>query len=468
MHVSEAVVKALAPDPASFRNADAIEQAGQLVQLNSSPDGHILFGECLGSGKSSYTVSADFTDESSPAFSCSCPSRKRPCKHALALTLAKARNRKFTTAALPQPLVDKREKAARRAESKPAASAATTAGTARSNSRVEQQLQGLALAETVLQALTANGLAAVNGKTLLALKNQTKQLADCHLTGVQGLLLQLLDTFAMTDTEAMYTIVCQDAARVHALVQRGRSYLQDRLANPEAPRDTTSEIEAVLGTAWQLSDLAAIGNTSTAHLLQLAFTCYDNEAELHYQDLGVWLNLEESRVDLSVNYRPYRAVQHVPQEDSCDRMLTVRQCYHYPTAGQNRRIRWNELPSMTPPDDADWQAACQCRQTDGEHICRQVKQQLINPLCSRHPYVLLSCDEFSADKSGHFVRCGTVWFQLANAVSGGWADTLPVLSLLGRRLSQYSALLGRFAYRDGSLQVAPLSLLGPQGLLRLA
>jgi len=47
-------------------------------------DGSVLWGECLGSAAAPYRTAVDL---SGPAYRCSCPSRKFPCKHALALLL---------------------------------------------------------------------------------------------------------------------------------------------------------------------------------------------------------------------------------------------------------------------------------------------------------------------------------------------------------------------------------------------
>ena len=43
-----------------------------------------LWGLCQGSGSKPYQTAIDLTE---PAFKCSCPSRKFPCKHALGLML---------------------------------------------------------------------------------------------------------------------------------------------------------------------------------------------------------------------------------------------------------------------------------------------------------------------------------------------------------------------------------------------
>jgi hypothetical protein len=72
---SAAQVEALAPDPASLRNARTA--AGQFSATGLTGD--ILWGLCRG-----YQVAADLAG---PAFKCSCPSRKIPCKHVLGLLL---------------------------------------------------------------------------------------------------------------------------------------------------------------------------------------------------------------------------------------------------------------------------------------------------------------------------------------------------------------------------------------------
>ena len=43
-----------------------------------------VWGKCQGSGRTPYQVSIDLK---APAYRCSCPSRKFPCKHAVALLL---------------------------------------------------------------------------------------------------------------------------------------------------------------------------------------------------------------------------------------------------------------------------------------------------------------------------------------------------------------------------------------------
>jgi hypothetical protein len=75
-------VLALAPDDASRRAAIPLGRPGQWTDAGAAGD--LVWGLCAGSGKNPYQVIADLAG---PAFKCSCPSRKFPCKHTLALLL---------------------------------------------------------------------------------------------------------------------------------------------------------------------------------------------------------------------------------------------------------------------------------------------------------------------------------------------------------------------------------------------
>jgi hypothetical protein len=75
-------VTALASDASSLSGARSISGAGHWPA--SGLAGDVLWGLCRGSGKNPYQVAVDL---SAPAYKCSCPSRKFPCKHALGLML---------------------------------------------------------------------------------------------------------------------------------------------------------------------------------------------------------------------------------------------------------------------------------------------------------------------------------------------------------------------------------------------
>ena len=75
-------VLALAPDAASQRAAQSLASGRSWQAAGAGPGW--LWGECRGSAAAPYRAVVDL---SGPAYRCSCPSRKFPCKHALALLL---------------------------------------------------------------------------------------------------------------------------------------------------------------------------------------------------------------------------------------------------------------------------------------------------------------------------------------------------------------------------------------------
>ncbi|MFD7873179.1 SWIM zinc finger family protein [Streptomyces sp. NPDC059766] len=79
-------VLALAPDAASGRAGSRLGEAGPWSEAGSSGEGAV-WGLCKGSGSDPYRTVVDVADASGPAYRCSCPSRKFPCKHALGLLL---------------------------------------------------------------------------------------------------------------------------------------------------------------------------------------------------------------------------------------------------------------------------------------------------------------------------------------------------------------------------------------------
>jgi hypothetical protein len=78
-------IKNKAPDRTAFAAAKKIATAASWSSLGRQPN--ILWGVALGSKGDSYSV---YIDASRSAFECNCASRKRPCKHALALLILDA------------------------------------------------------------------------------------------------------------------------------------------------------------------------------------------------------------------------------------------------------------------------------------------------------------------------------------------------------------------------------------------
>lgn len=79
---TQAQVEQFAPDDRSVKAARKLARPGPWSDTGSTDT--LVWGKCQGSGKTPYQVSVDLTG---PAAKCTCPSRKFPCKHGIALLM---------------------------------------------------------------------------------------------------------------------------------------------------------------------------------------------------------------------------------------------------------------------------------------------------------------------------------------------------------------------------------------------
>ncbi|MGP7795223.1 SWIM zinc finger family protein [Sphingomonas sp. CLY1604] len=87
MAIDLVAVEHLATDQASLKAAAGLAKPGKWSGIGISEDEALIWGQCAGSGANPYRVMADLRDRGSK---CTCPSRKFPCKHALALLWLRA------------------------------------------------------------------------------------------------------------------------------------------------------------------------------------------------------------------------------------------------------------------------------------------------------------------------------------------------------------------------------------------
>ncbi|WP_052810228.1 SWIM zinc finger family protein [Streptomonospora alba] len=173
-------VWALAPDPSSRRAAVATaapslwSAAGHRPAGDSTPP--VVWGECAGSGAASYRVVAELV--SPPDCSCSCPSRKTPCKHALALMHLWAEGGTEPGEA-PERVA---RWLARRADARPGPPepADPRAAADRLERREERVAEGLVELDLWLRDQVANGLAASRDDGYRRLDSMAARLVDAQ------------------------------------------------------------------------------------------------------------------------------------------------------------------------------------------------------------------------------------------------------------------------------------------------
>lgn len=185
-------IEALSPDASSLKAANKLLNKGKWPVLGSN--GIALWGECQGSGKKPYLTRIDLSE---PAFKCSCPSRKFPCKHALALFMLFADDEtSFTQKDAPDWVSEWLESRSSRKEAKAKKEDAPVDEAAQAKriaAREKKIARGLDEFELWLQDLVRSGLMAFPAKPLAYVDDMAARLVDSQASGLARLLKELND-----------------------------------------------------------------------------------------------------------------------------------------------------------------------------------------------------------------------------------------------------------------------------------
>lgn len=183
---------ALAPDAASAKAGRSLATASKWQNVGQNE--RAVWGECQGSGAKPYQTVIDLSE---PAFKCSCPSRKFPCKHALGLFLLIANEPATGNATVPawaaewlgkrDSQAQRRSEAAKKADEEP--DEATLARRAsqkakRSLDREAKVVAGLKELELWLRDLLRHGLASAQTRSFDHWEQMAARLIDAQAPGV--------------------------------------------------------------------------------------------------------------------------------------------------------------------------------------------------------------------------------------------------------------------------------------------
>ena len=346
--------------------------------------------------------------------------------------------------------------------------------------KIQTQLGGLDLLESLINDLVRAGLGGLNAKSARQIEEQAKQLGNTYLPGAQNALHALTglfyrsqisseDELKVAERERVYSAALDQLNRLHSLCKAGRKYLNHRLEDPDLKPETETDIAAWLGHAWQLRELKDAGLVQPkAELLQLAFNSHDDWTRQEFVETGVWLNLGTGAVQLTRNYRPYRAAKFIREDDSCFHVAISPELCIYP-GNVNPRVRW-EAMEPRPPTAADYAKARQYAKSDFKAVMKEVKAQLKSPLGDRHPFALVKYRSLGRVGDGVVIEDQTgERLALAEVSHESEPATLHLLPMLPPAVKNDQVLLVRFGHDLDAqkLHAKPWSVVMETDIIRL-
>ena len=326
-------VKSLAPDPAALKSAQGLADARHWVSLGGNEV--VLWGECKGSGKEPYKVRVDLANM---GYACSCPSRKFPCKHGLALMLLSATSsaalKEQTPPAWVADWLEKREERKGRAEKKAQTkeqtsetSAARQKEAARRAARREKLTdQGIVSLEKWLKDFARAGLASAQSAPAAFWNDQAARMVDSQLPGAARLIRELA---SITGTRADWAeLLLLRLARLQVLVNAYRR-------SEALPQTTQQDVRGLLG--WSVNQdelLASITGPRDNWLVLHSQTELDEKTNLRTQTNWLW-GKNEKRLALILNF----AHQSQPMDASLVQGLVLQgELVYFPGAHPLRAI----------------------------------------------------------------------------------------------------------------------------------
>lgn len=283
-------VFALAPDAASVKAGQTLANPGKWVSLGRS--GRSVWGECQGSGKDPYRTQADL---SGPAFHCSCPSRKFPCKHGLGLMLIAAAGQARVPEAPPPAWVvewiGKRDASAAgkvaKTEGAPVDPETTAKREAermkRAGKREDRVRAGVTELQTWLGDVTRQGLAHAKQQPSHFFDAMAARMVDAQAPGIARRLREWPGIFASGDEWA-------DGALAEA---GGLQWLLHGFARLEAlPEGMRASVRNAIG--WTVAEQDLMGNEPVRDRWQVVAQTVEQEEKLRVQ--RTWLAGVESRM----------------------------------------------------------------------------------------------------------------------------------------------------------------------------
>jgi hypothetical protein len=237
-------VLALPPDAASSRAARGL--ATRRPWRQSGADEQAVWGLCHGSGATPYQPAVDLTG---PAYQCSCPSRKVPCKHALGLLLLWAQG--HVDEGLPPDWVDewlakRRAPTAQRAEPQTKPPPDPEQQARRLAARTAKTTEGLEELDRWLRDLVRQGLASAHAQPYRYWDTVAARMVDAQAPGAGGKVRRMSGA-VRGDTEWPSRLLDQ-AARLHLLIQAWQRRESLRA-------DLQDELRTQLGWPWSADDV---------------------------------------------------------------------------------------------------------------------------------------------------------------------------------------------------------------------
>ena len=329
---TEEQVLATAPDASSVAAGKKLAVPGPWSDTGANET--LVWGKCQGSGKTPYQTSVDIV---APAYRCSCPSRKFPCKHAIALLLLWARGVVGDEVAMADFAKEWADQRSEKAEAK----------AKKAETPVDPEAQAKRLAERIakmdagvddftlwLTDLARGGLAAARAQPYSYWDRAAARLVDAQLPGLADRVRTLGEESLSRDDWAEHML--RHVGRLRLLTQAWKR--RDRLTEADQ-----ADLRATLGLTTPTEQVRA-GRTRAAQWQVMGAHRSDNGP---LQQQRTWLRADDGELGLLLETAGPGQVLGVPQLSGARLQATVA---FYPGNAPQRILFVDQPEALAPAE----------------------------------------------------------------------------------------------------------------------
>lgn len=330
-------VLALAPDAASRKAGHKL--ATPTPWSGTGATDLLLWGACKGSGKTPYQTVVDLA---APAFTCTCPSRKFPCKHALGLLLLWTQHEVPVSAEPPDHaaswLAARHQRQAAKPTLRPEAKDLDRAAKSAAQ-RVDRVRSGINELQLWLTDQVGHGLAGTDVDTYGRFDAVAARLVDAQASGLASQVRQLPELFAGAGSGVEWpSRLLEEFGRLWSL-----SSAHQRL--DLLPDDLAAAVRRHVGYPVAKADVLASDGIADTWLC-IGRRDTDDE-RLQTRRTWVW-GATSKRFGMVLDYAPMAGV--LPMRPPAGRSMTTTMHY-YPGAPGLRCLYDDSTP---PAEEAEW------------------------------------------------------------------------------------------------------------------
>lgn len=475
MQITEQWILTHAPSPTVAEDGRAISEKERYLTRCRTKDALTYWGECAGSARNPYYVSIDCAlSEKDPTYSCSCPSRHFPCKHALALMYDILAGKAFDVGDAPAYVLRARARQAK----ENARAAARLERTRKYDAAVKEkklamQLDALDKAEKLADGLLANGLQTVFELPAQTLERMAAELGNCGLPAARDA-FERIALLARQNRQTPYVRYGQDKMLrelvfLRVLTEKARRFLREQLSSESYALENPLLYEA-LGGEWNDDELREIGSyRKNARLVQLSFDVAYDEAKRGYRERGFWAELTRRDIVCTHSFHASRTLDYVGTDDTCFDLLEIPILYESPVSPYPR-VWWDNAAS-TELSGEDLAAVLRCAEPRIANAAERAKARLSDPLLPDFVPVLIAVGSVGRVGETLVLADGADERIALRDRRDDGADRASVrrLAALPRAPETGDALFGLVFY-DGlnrQLCLQPYSLVTPDEIVRL-